>query len=222
MPVYNGARYIAQAIDSVLGQDYDDFELLVVNDGSADSTMEVLEQYSNKLAVINLPHAGISTARNKAIRSSTGEYVALIDSDDLWESGKLQLQVDYMDRHPDVGLSCTYYCNFTEDKKAAVSLVKKIDMNGNVFRSLFIRGGGMATSSLLFRRVAFEAVGGFDESLVAAEDFDLNLRISRAYTVGTIPKVLVRKRIHPHSFFSSKQLRLKSRSFPIELHTCSY
>lgn len=202
IPVYNGERFVAEAISSVLAQDYTDFELIVVNDGSTDNTLSVLKKFGTKLKIINLPHKGVSRARNAGIQASKGEFIASNDSDDLWEPTKLNRQVAYMDAHPDVGLVYSYSTNFTGKSEGAVALVKKVDFEGHIFKDLVTKNS-FASPTALYRKAAYDKVGPYDESLQAMEDYEFNLRFSREYKIGRIPHSLLRRRIHPHSFYSS-------------------
>src|SRR6266536_344562 len=90
MPVYNGEKFVAEAVGSVLCQTYQNFELIVVDDGSTDTTTTILKRYGRRLTLIQRPHVGVATARNAGIQASRGEFVALIDSDDIWEKPKLE------------------------------------------------------------------------------------------------------------------------------------
>ena len=202
IPVYNGSKYIRAAVDSALAQDFKDFEIIVADDGSTDDTLSLLESYGNKIRVLKFEHKGISATRNAAIARSGGEYIALLDSDDLWEPKKLGLQVGYLDKHPDCALVYSYSSNFTNKDEGGVSVVMKIDLEGHCFKDMFLKGG-LVNSTIMYRRSVFDAVGGYDENLVAMEDYELNLRIARTNTIGRVPQGLVRRRIHPDSFYSS-------------------
>lgn len=202
IPTYDSASFVAEAIESVLRQSYADYEIIVADDGSTDTTREVLERFGDKITFLNLPHRGICATRNAAITKSRGEFIALLDSDDIWEPDKLELQVAYMDTHPEFALVYSYSTNFTGTEEGSVSLVKKIDFEGFVFTDLFTKGS-FANSTILMRRSVFNEVGGYDESLTAMEDYELNLRISQKYQIGRVSRSLLRRRIHPGSFYSS-------------------
>lgn len=202
IPTYNSAAFVADAIDSVLAQTYTNYEIIVANDGSADTTRAVLERFGDKITLLSLPHRGICATRNAAIANSHGEFIALLDSDDVWEPDKLELQVAYIHAHPEFALVYSYSTNFTDAEEGNVALVKKIDFEGFVFKDLFTKGS-FANSTILMRRSIFDEVGGYDESLAAMEDYELNLRISQKYQIGRVPKSLLRRRIHPGSFYSS-------------------
>lgn len=202
IPVFNGAKYVGQAIYSALGQTYDNYEIIVADDGSTDDTAAVLNQFGDKITVLRLNHAGICATRNAAIRESNGEFIALLDCDDLWEPEKLQKQMAYFKAHPELALVYSYSTNFTNETEGDVALVKKIDFEGNIFKDIFFKNS-FANSTIVMRREAFDTVGGYDESLKAMEDYELNLRISRKYKIGRVPESLVRRRIHPDSFYTS-------------------
>src|SRR5437763_447547 len=104
IPAYNFARYVPEAIDSVLAQTYAPFEVIVVDDGSTDDTPKVLAAYGNRIRAIRQVNQGVAAARNTGLAAAGGEYVAFIDSDDTWEPRKLQLQMDRFDADPDLGL----------------------------------------------------------------------------------------------------------------------
>lgn len=202
MPAFNSAKYIEDALESVFAQTYTDYEIVVADDGSTDETPVILDRYVAKVHTVRLAHRGVSAARNKAIEQSRGELIALLDSDDMWEPTKLEKQVAYMNEHPEYALTYTYSTNFTDRSDHSVALVRKMDFEGHVFKELFT-SGNPTTSTVIMRREAFDAVGGYDENLAAAEDYELNLRLSRRYEIGRVAESLLRRRIHPESFFAS-------------------
>lgn len=104
MPAWNAMRYIHAAIDSVLSQSYRDLELIVINDGSSDGDYAALERIDPRVRVIDGPRGGVSRARNLGMEQARGRYLAFIDADDLWVPGKLKVQVDYLEAHPEVGI----------------------------------------------------------------------------------------------------------------------
>src|SRR5215831_9468158 len=104
IPTYNNARFLPEALDSLLGQTYRDFELIVVDDGSTDDTLEVLKPYRHLIRYVRKENGGPASARNLGIRHASGELIAFQDADDIWLPDKLQLQVDYLREHPEVGL----------------------------------------------------------------------------------------------------------------------
>src|SRR5262245_30132400 len=107
IPAYNCARFIGEALDSVFAQDYPELEVVVVDDGSTDDTCAVVEGYGDRVKLIRQRNAGAAVARNEGMRRASGEYVAFLDSDDLWLPGKLRLQIDHLESHRDVAMCCT-------------------------------------------------------------------------------------------------------------------
>jgi glycosyltransferase involved in cell wall biosynthesis len=203
IPVYNGSQYLAEAVESVLAQTYTDYEIIVADDGSTtDSPRGALEKFGDKVTLLEFPHRGICATRNEAIQKSQGELIALLDSDDLWLPNKLELQVAYLDEHPEYALVYSYSTNFTNESKDEVALVKKVDFEGWTFVDLFTKNS-FGNSTIVMRRAAFDEVGGYDENLKAMEDYDLNLRLSRKFQIGRVPESLIRRRIHPGSFYTS-------------------
>jgi len=110
---YNRAHYIKDALDSIKRQTFKDYEIIVVDDGSTDNTKEVLKDYG-EIRYIYQEHAGISKARNTAVKAAKGKWIATLDSDDLWKEGKLQKQVNYLKYHPDCRIVYTSFSKFTD------------------------------------------------------------------------------------------------------------
>jgi glycosyltransferase involved in cell wall biosynthesis len=202
IPVFNNAQFIAEAIQSVFDQTYTNYEIIVADDGSTDNTLEVLKRFGDRVTVLALSHQGVCATRNEAINQSHGEFIALLDADDLWESRKLERQVAYLDQHPEFALVYAYSTNFTGKNEGNVALVKKLDFEGDIFKDIFTKNS-FANSTIVMRRSVFDEMDGYDESLTAMEDYELNLRIARKHQIGRVPESLLRRRIHPGSFYSS-------------------
>ncbi|MEE9614146.1 MAG: glycosyltransferase family A protein, partial [Thermodesulfobacteriota bacterium] len=109
VPVYNRPEYVREALTSVFGQTFKDYEVIVVDDGSTEDTKGALGEYLQGVNYFYKKNGGAASARNYGIEKSTGEYVAFLDSDDLWEEDKLDVQVEFLSRNPDVGLVCSDY-----------------------------------------------------------------------------------------------------------------
>jgi glycosyltransferase involved in cell wall biosynthesis len=178
IPVFNGEDTIAAAVDSALAQRFDSgFEVIAADDGSTDSTREILRGYGARIALLEVSHNGGSAARNSAVRHSTGEYLAFLDADDTWMPQKLERSVAALDAHPECVLA---YNDQVE-----------VDAEGNVVSSSMFPGGHAGTptlddllslkheyfsivsSAVVMRRTAFDACGGFDERLRACHDTHL-------------------------------------------------
>lgn len=197
IPTYNYARYIPEAIDSVLAQSFEELEVIVVDDGSTDKTAEILRAFSGQIRTICQEHRGLSAARNTGIRAARGLYVAFLDSDDLWLPEKVSLQVARLDAEPDVGL---VYCEtLLFDDSAPAKLTPHSDWashpSGRILPWL-VRQNVVPSPTPLVRRELFERVGLFDETLSACEDWDMWIRIGRVCEIAYVNQVLAKYRRH--------------------------
>lgn len=199
---YNSARFLPTTLDSVFNQTYKDFEIVLVDDGSTDNTKEALKPYLDKIRYFYQENKGPSAARNLAIKNSNGQYLAFIDSDDIWLRQKLEKQVDYLDMHPKVGLVHTAVDNFgsilayqIENSKYKKSLIQRQkERQGWVFERILFEGTEIGTSSVMIRKQVFEEIGSFDESLVWCEDADYWLRIAKKYPIAFLEDMLTKHR----------------------------
>jgi glycosyltransferase involved in cell wall biosynthesis len=193
IPTYNRAALVTEAVTSVLAQIYRDFELLVVDDGSTDATPAALAPFGSRVGVLRRKRrGGVSAARNLGAAAATGDWLAFLDSDDLWLPEKLAQQVDYLKSHPDVAICQTEESWVRKGVRVnAPHTCRKAE--GDIFLPSLNRCLVSPSAVMLHRRL-FEAMGGFDESLPAAEDYDLWLRITWRYPVGLVPAPLIIKR----------------------------
>ena len=192
IPTYNRWPMVGEAIESVLAQSYRSWELIVVDDGSTDDTSERLALYGSKIKYISRQRSGVAAARNHGIASATGQYVAFLDSDDLWMPRKLEVQTAFMEQHPNVQICQTeeiwIHRGVRINPKA-----KHAKPSGDIFRSsldLCL----VSPSAVMMSTPLFIESGGFDESFPVCEDYDLWLRISVHCSVPLIPVPLVVKR----------------------------
>jgi glycosyltransferase involved in cell wall biosynthesis len=199
LPVYNGARFVRAAIDAVLGQSFAAFELVIVNDGSTDASEAVIAPVLSRPNVRYLaqPNQGVAAARNAGIRAARGEFVALIDQDDVWLPEKLALQVRYMDSHPEVGLLHTGVGFIDAESRPLDRLGPGwVAECAGWCTDRLLAGNPIAPVTALFRRQCLDAVGLFDPECVPADDWDLWLRLSRQAQVGFLPEVTALYRYH--------------------------
>ncbi len=195
IPAYNAEQFIREALDSVLAQTYRDFEVLVVDDGSTDSTREIVASYGEPVRCIEQANAGPSAARNRGVREARGELIAFLDADDLWMPEKLAEQAPLFDAEGRVGL---VYCQ-AERIGADGRILTTPDRpkpEGKVFED-FLRRNHCPTSGAVVRRECFAQCGGFREDMSQAEDWHLWLRIARRYEFRAVQRPLVRHRVHP-------------------------
>lgn len=192
IPTYNRGWILTEAIDSVLSQDFKDYELIVVDDGSTDNTRVILDAYGQDIMVLRQANKGVSAARNRGIAEAGGQLVAFIDSDDLWLPRKLSRQVDFFKSNPDAVINQTEEIWIRNGVR-----VNPKDRHRKPSGMIFEPSLGLclvSPSAVMIRKPLFDAVGVFDESLPACEDYDLWLRISCRYPVHLIDTPLIIKR----------------------------
>ena len=192
VPTYNRWPMLGEAIESVLGQSFKGFELIVVDDGSEDGTAQNLMKYSSELRVLSQPRRGVAGARNVGARSSSGRYLAFLDSDDLWQPKKLEIQVGFMEGRPEAQICQTEEVWMRRGQRVNPRK-KHRKPSGDIFRAsldLCL----VSPSAVMVTRDLFQKVGGFDEAFSVCEDYDLWLRIAVDTPVYLIPDPLVLKR----------------------------
>ena len=204
IPTYNRGQFIAQAIESVLSQTFHDYEIIVVDDGSTDKTQEILKKFEGKIKSIRQENQGISKTRNRAIKVSTGQYIAFLDSDDFWVSDKLQVQVNILDTHPQVGI--VYARMPIINEQGETIGMKPAGISGRNFKELLELWGDIPTSTVMNRRDCFDKAGFFDSTLEPMEDIDMWIRISQFYDLYEIEnKVLAYYRRHEDQITKNKE-----------------
>ena len=189
IPAHNAERHLAQAIDSVLAQTYQDFEILLVDDGSTDNTLQVAERYREQVRIYTQEQCGPSAARNAGLRKAQGKFVAFLDADDILLPEKLSRQVGFLKTYPqiDVVYSNGYGFYTTADGKefqqtfSALGFLQTNLGVPEVSLPLLAIQNAFPIHAALSRRQAILDVGGFDETLLGREDWDLWLRVAESY-----------------------------------------
>ena len=193
IPTYNRAELLRQAINSVFAQTVDNYEIIVVDDGSTDHTASVIQSYADsRLRYVTRAHGGVSAARNYGIEMARGRYVAFLDSDDLFLPGKLEIQTQLMEAHADAGMVYSAYNSVDADGSF---LATHPAPRYPSYREMLL-ACTIATPTVLARREALEAAGGFDTAMHLAEDIDLWCRITRRYSVLAVDEPLTLVRLH--------------------------
>jgi glycosyltransferase involved in cell wall biosynthesis len=192
IPTYNRARCLREAVDSVLAQEFRDFELIVVDDGSRDETPQLLQSYGDSIRVLRQENRGVSAARNAGIAGSRGELIAFLDSDDIWLPGKLSRQVEFFRQNPE-SLICQTEELWVKNGRRVNPGKRHQKREGMIFEPS-LELCLVSPSAVMLRRELFDRVGLFNERLPACEDYDLWLRVSCRYPVGLIETALIAKR----------------------------
>jgi len=215
IPVHNGERYLSQAIESVLAQTHRDLELLIVDDGSTDGSRAVAERYARedaRVRVLAQPNRGVAAAGNQGLEEARGEWVARLDADDLFVPDKLERQLAFVRRHPDVRIAGTLG-HFIDARGRVLGLVNgEGPFTRPEFEAMAARGEPVffVHSSTLMHRGAVLSIGGYRERFIQAEDIDLWLRMAeRGHLLLKMPEPLVLYRLHAESLTMSRNAEQK-------------
>ncbi len=198
VPTHNHAALVGEALESVFAQTYRNYEIIVVDDGSTDDTADVLKPLIERglIRYIYQQKQGVSAARNRGIVEAHGRYIAFLDSDDLFEPAKLEIQVKYLEDHPEVGL---VHSGFTKFDNAGNDLGYRDTswFSGMIYPQILLYWTTlMAVDTVLVPKTVFDSVGFFDTTLSMGEDLDLWRRIAWKYPFGFINQSLARVRVH--------------------------
>lgn len=200
MPAYNSSLYIEESISSVLNQTHRNIELIVIDDGSVDDTLAIINAWSERderIIAMNQKNQGVSAARNNAIVRATGDFIAFCDSDDVWYTNKLERQLDTMGNAAWSHCDSQYVGLGYDDKTVYRSTYSRL-YDGNIFAHLAVENF-LTTSSLLIKSHVFKHYRGFDEALVALEDWKLWLEIAKDHDIAFCNEVLLDYRVQPQS-----------------------
>lgn len=209
IPCYNCSKYIAEAIDSVLAQEYSPLEVIVVDDSSTDDSREKVKKYSAPVKLITQENAGPAAARNRGIREAKGEFFAFLDGDDAWLPNKLNLQLNFLLQHEEYDICCTdfrfWHALGNTQYPPAQNYIENgpddsIDeeLTGWVYHKQLLENQYHIISALL-RRKLMQELDGFDESLITGEDYDFLIRASRITQFAKLKKPYALYRMNPAS-----------------------
>jgi len=207
IPAFNAARYLPAAIESVMSQTFEDWQIWLVDDGSTDNTDEVIAPFllrlGSKMKYIKQENQGQPGARNTAVRASAGEFVALLDADDVWLPGRLAESVKTLDEQPEAGLA---YGQITvidaEGRPGGTFWGNPKYGEGRIAPQIYMRKVELPCPTLTFRRRCIDEVGVFDPAMKTIEDRDLCLRIALRHEVAFIPKIIAYYRVAAGSMSS--------------------
>jgi glycosyltransferase involved in cell wall biosynthesis len=215
IPAYNAGRYIREAVDSALAQTYKNCEVIVVDDGSSDNTRQVLAPYidAGKIKYIYQENKGLAGARNTGIKNSSGEYIALLDADDIFLPTKLEHQVSYLKTHPECDISyCDIYHFYDEEPGRLMKLNYRYYSGGEVFINL-LKKNFINPLAVVFRRDVFRRFGYFfNENAPRSEDWDCWVNLAwRGARFCFLPEALAKYRIRKDSLSYSRQSEVQRK-----------
>jgi glycosyltransferase involved in cell wall biosynthesis len=196
LPVFNHEHYVEHTLRSLYAQDYRDFQIVAVNDGSTDGSLEVLDRHRTRVRVIDSSHQGPAAARNTAIRATDSEFIAFMDADDLSVPERLRVEVEKLkSERLDLVASALDFID-TEGRPMPGTWSCPVEASNHYWGALLERNW-IGTASVMVRREAIAATGLFDEHFTHAEDYDLWLRLGRAHRIGYTASTLIHCRRHP-------------------------
>lgn len=197
MPSYNHAQYIEKAIESVLAQSYKNIELIVIDDGSTDDTLSILNELNkqNKFTLVTQENRGVCKTLNRGVREfSSGEYVTLVASDDYWEESKIEKQVAALCNRREAEFSFTQATEFDSETGRALRVFPSSPLSGQVLNKVFLRQH-VPAGSIMFTRRLFDKIGGFDKNL-REEDWDFVIRCAAETEFAPVSEPLFNYRSH--------------------------
>jgi glycosyltransferase involved in cell wall biosynthesis len=205
LPVYNGARFLRPALESILGQSFTDFELLVLDDGSTDDSVRIAEGYRDpRIRILSAAsNQGLPRALNRGLAAASGEFVARQDADDLSHPDRFARQLEFLRANPTVALVGAQAEVIDETGAAAGRRLAYPCDDAAIRRRLLLRNP-FAHTTVMFRRTAVLAVGGYDESFRYCQDFALWNRLATRHRVANLHEVLAGYRIHSHDRMSDR------------------
>lgn len=206
IPVYNAAQFLRESIDSVLSQNYPAIEVIAVDDGSTDGSLEILLEYGGRITVIEQSRKGAAAARNAGVRAAKGRLIAFQDADDVWLPGKLVAQVEYLLANPATHIVFSQFAFWHADEAGRYRdpswFVNKPDtwelkqeLSGYIYADELL-DSCIAMIVPVIRREVFDAVGGFDEQLYAGSDYDFWLKATARFRAHKMPRCFALYRIH--------------------------
>lgn len=206
IPCYRQARYLGEAVASVLAQTYRHFEIIVVDDGSPDDTSEVAARHAG-VRCIRRRHLGLPAARNAGLGASAGQYTVFLDADDHLVPDALETGVSALDAAPD----CAFvygFCEFIDRAGVPIQTPPQVHVRGDYYRALFRKNYILTPGAAMFRRTVLSSVEGFDQTFTGGcEDIDLYLRITKRWPIQCHGRVVLQYRQHRGSM-SAKRLRM--------------
>lgn len=216
MAVFNGEKYITEAINSILNQSFTDFELLIINDGSTDKTVEIIDQFDDlRIHLLhNASNKGLTYTRNRGIDEANGKYIAVMDSDDISLPDRLKTQICFMEANPEVAL-CGGHAIFIDGYSREIGRYE-VAVGNNLSYKLVLQNI-FVNSTLIMKKTTMVEVGGYRD-MSPAEDYDLSFRISQKNRVANLSEDLVKYREHGNNTSMIQKEKQRNAEYNIIKH----
>jgi len=202
MSVYNGEKYLCEAVDSILNQTFKDFEFLIINDGSTDGTAEIIKSYQDsRIKIINNEkNIGLTKSLNKGLKFAKGEYIARMDADDISYPNRLEVQYEYMKSNSDLAICASSYEQINENGNTIKVIKGYLECEQLYYFLTF--ANQLAHSTVFLRKSIILKLNGYDDKLIQSQDYDLWCRVSRIGKIVRIDEILLKLRIHQNNISS--------------------
>ncbi|MGB3239299.1 MAG: glycosyltransferase [Geitlerinemataceae cyanobacterium] len=189
IPTYNAEKTIEETLISVFNQTLSDFEVIIINDGSTDRTLEVLSTFNDaRLKIFSYPNAGVATSRNRGLSKATGQYISFLDADDLWTPEKLEAQYQALQENPQAAVAYSW-TDYIDESGKFLGVCARGTNNGNLYQLLLLADVIGSGSNPLIKAEAIAKVGEFDPSVVPTEDWDMWIRLAEHFQYVAVPAV---------------------------------
>lgn len=222
IPAFNAEEYLGESILSIIQQSYQDWELIIINDGSVDNTAAIIEDFAQKdnriIALENETNKGLVFTRNKGLKKAKGELIANLDSDDIAFPNRIAIQVEFFKKHPNYVLIGSG-CELIDDKGNKIGEEKRVVENEKL-ESLLVFSNYFINSSVMFRSSTLNEVS-YDENIHLAEDYNFFVKLSTYGKIGNINQPLIRYRVHGNNISSKHKSDLSKNVWDIQVHQLS-
>ncbi|HBR15679.1 MAG TPA: hypothetical protein DD723_09130 [Candidatus Omnitrophica bacterium] len=223
IPSYNCAKYLPEALDSVVAQTYQDYEVIIINNGSSDNTEQIVQSYIQRFGprfrYIYQENSGVSCARNAGIQTAQGKYLAMLDADDKWYPHRLAEGIKVIESAEDIGLVHARSMRITETGEQIGSVQRDTRyLTGWIFEHVFLRRANISCPTVLLKKECCDKVDLFDEhlSMLGSEDRELWMRIAQKYRIVFIDDILSYYRVRKGSMSRNNQRMLKAQLYVVD------
>lgn len=212
MPVYNGEKYLSQAIESILNQTFSDFEFLIINDGSTDKTLHILQSYDDsRIKIItNKNNSGIVVSLNNGIMVSQGKYIARMDADDLSLPDRLEEQYTYLEKNPGLAM-CGTYAIAIDEQKQEVNRYTYPPLDNTAIGKFSLLHNPFIHPTVMIRKNVLLEVGGYQQFFQHIEDYELWTRILQKYPAANLDRFLLEYRLNQDGITRKKKLLMRTK-----------